>query len=238
MPARYDEVAARYASAPDDLSGPAIAALLSLIGPVERRRVLDLACGHGVVARELARRGADVIGLDLSAELVERARRAVGNGPHEITYVIGDASAPDMLLNEQFDLVSCNFGLSDIDDLAGVCANVSRLLAPGGRFVFSILHPCFAGGADVSGSWPTGSTYYDERWWRADGARSTLRQVVGANHRTLSTYVNTLAVHGLMLVALVEPEPERSWTRERPDAAAQPVYLVMSCQHAPEAHAS
>ncbi len=134
-----------------------------------------------------------------------------------------------MLDGAEFDLVVSNFGLSDIDDLDGVCASVSRLLVPGGRFVFSILHPCFAGAAEVSGSWPSGSTYYDERWWRADGELSRLRREVGANHRMVSTYVNALAAQQLMIVAMVEPEPEASWTTERPEAATQPVYLVIAC---------
>jgi len=227
--ARYDHVAATYAAAPDDLSTPAVAALLTMVGAVDGRRVLDLACGHGLVARELARRGAQVVGLDLSSELLDRGREARLQSTLSIDFVLGDAAASDVLPGVGFDVVACNFGLSDIDDLDGVLANVDRLLVPGGRFVFSILHPCFAGATNVSGSWPSGSTYYDERWWLADGELSSLRREVGANHRTLSTYVNALQRHGLSIVELAEPEPEASWTTERPDAAAQPVYLVAAC---------
>lgn len=230
MPARYDHVASMYASAPDDLSTPAVAALLELTGPVDGQRVLDLACGHGLVARELARRGAHVVGLDLSGALLERARAAAHEGVRAIEYVLGDAAAADVLRGDRFDALVCNFGLSDIDDLDGVLANVHRLLSTDGRFVFSILHPCFAGAANVSGSWPSGSSYYDERWWLADGELSSLRREVGANHRTVSTYVNSLAAHGLTIVAMAEPEPEPSWTSERPEAAVQPVYLVVACR--------
>ena len=59
---------------------------------------------------------------------------------------------------------------------------------------------------------------------------SVLRREVGANHRMLSTYVNTLVRTGLWLEAMVEPPPEVSWTADRPDAAVQPVYLVVSCR--------
>ena len=72
--------------------------------------------------------------------------------------------------------------------------------------------------------------YYDERWWRADRELSTLRREVGANHRTLSTYLNTLTGNGLQLEATAEPRPEESWTVERPEAAVQPVYLVVACR--------
>src|SRR4029079_9988271 len=90
-------------------------------------------------------------------------------------------------------------GLSDIDDLDGAIAAVSAALRPRGCFVFSILHPCFAGGKDVSGSWPTAGSYYDEGFWTAQEALSTLRRQVGANHRMLSTYLNALRRHSLWL---------------------------------------
>jgi len=228
--ARYDAVADTYAGGPDDLTNPAAAALLDLTGPVAGADVLDLACGHGVVARELARRGATVVGLDLSAGLLDRARAREAAAPLGIRYVHGSATDVDALAGERFDVVVCNFGLSDIDDLDGACATVAAGLRPGGRFVFSILHPCFAGDEQVSGAWPTDGTYYDEGWWRASGARSTLRREVGANHRTVSTYVNALVAHGLAVDAMVEPRPEASWTTDRPAAAAQPVYLAVRCR--------
>jgi SAM-dependent methyltransferase len=124
------------------------------------------------------------------------------------------------------DAVVSSFGLSDIDDLDGALATVGRVLAPGGRFVFSLLHPCFAGGREVSGSWPSTGSYYDEGWWAADGALSSLRRQVGANHRTLSTYVNVLRSHGLGIDKIAEPHPASEWSAQRPDAARLPVFLV------------
>jgi ubiquinone/menaquinone biosynthesis C-methylase UbiE len=230
MSARYDAVADTYAAGPDDLTNPAATALLELAGTVVGERVLDLACGHGVVARELSRQGADVVGLDLSTNLLDRARAIESDAPLGIRYVHGSATDVEVLQDERFDVVVCNYGLSDIDDLDAACATVARLLAPGGRFVFSILHPCFGGDEQASGAWPTAGTYYDEGWWRAIGALSTLRREVGANHRMVSTYVNAMVGHGLTIDAMVEPRPEASWTVERPDAATQPVYLVARCR--------
>jgi 2-polyprenyl-3-methyl-5-hydroxy-6-metoxy-1,4-benzoquinol methylase len=224
--ARYDAVAQTYGAQPDDYSAPATRALLDLAGDVDRKRVLDLACGHGPIARELARRGGQVVGLDLSTALIARAADVERDAPLGITYVVADSTVANVLGAEQFDVVVCSFGLSDIDDLAALSANVVRLLAPAGHFVFSILHPCFPGVVDVSASWPTGGRYGDEGWWQADGALSPLRRVVGANHRTLSTYCNTLIAAGLALDALVEPAPDEGWAQHRPGADALPVYLV------------
>jgi SAM-dependent methyltransferase len=150
----------------------------------------------------------------------------------DIAYLAGDATDPTLLAGEVFDLVVCNFGLSDIDHLKEACATVARLLVAGGRFVFSILHPCFAGADDVSGSWPTGRSYYDEGFWQAEGQRSVLRRQAGANDRMLSTYIKTLAHSGLAIDVVVEPPPESDWAAERPGAGVQPVDLIVQCTRA------
>jgi SAM-dependent methyltransferase len=230
--ARYDAVADFYqAGWPDTYTDAVSVALFELLGPLAGTRVLDLACGHGRISRELARRGARVVGVDLSGALLERARAIDADDPLPITYLRADAASPSLLEGEVFDAVVCSFGLSDIDDLDGAVATVARLLAPAGRFVFSLLHPCFAGGRDVSGSWPSWGGYHDEGWWVADGALSSLRRQVGANHRTLSTYVNTLRHHGLVIDRLAEPRPPQEWRERRPDAARFPVFLVARASH-------
>ena len=167
-----------------------------------------------------------MVGVDVSRELLERAR-SMSVGLTGIEYVEGDVAEQSVLSGEEFDLVVCNFGLSDIDDLDGVCRTVARVLRPGGRFIFSILHPCFAGAERVSGSWPTLGSYYDEGWWRADGELSVLRQQVGGNHRTLSTYVNTLVRRGL--ASRPSWNPDRSATGRRQGPALARSRCTSSC---------
>jgi hypothetical protein len=89
------------------------------------------------------------------------------------------------------------------------------------------LHPCFAGANDISGSWPGSGSYYDEGRWTAQGPRSRLRQQVGASHRMLSTYLNTLQRHHLRAEQVAEPAPETDWDQAHV-ADRQPVYLVVS----------
>lgn len=87
---------------------------------------------------------ADLYQLE-SAVAAERAE------PLGIDYVHGSCSHAETLAGARFDVVVCHHRLADIDDLDGCLATVARVLEPGGRFSFSMLHPCFPGwGDDVS----------------------------------------------------------------------------------------
>lgn len=231
--ARYDAIADFYEQfAPDRYDDPPMVALLQLIGDVAGLRLLDLACGHGRLARALARRGGQVVGVDLSAALLAKARAREVAEPLRIDYLPADVSSPGALAGATFDGVGCSFGLSDIDDLDGAIATVARVLRPGGFFVCSLLHPCFPGWASkqAPASWPPGRGYYDEGWWRSDGPAHGLRPKVGANHRMLSTYLNTLARHSLLVEAVAEPLPEPEWLDDAPSMGAVPVYLAIRCR--------
>jgi 2-polyprenyl-3-methyl-5-hydroxy-6-metoxy-1,4-benzoquinol methylase len=223
--ARYDAAADFYINGFVSVDDPASLALLDMLGPVTGQRVLDVACGHGRITRELARRGASVVGVDVSGVLISKAVEAEQNDPLGIRYVHEDVTSAAVLGNGDFDAVACNFGLSDIDELDAAVTAVSGALRPGGRFVFSILHPCFGGGKDISGAWPAAGSYYQEGYWTAQDSRSTLRRQVGANHRTLSTYFAALRRHGLWLDQLAEPLPKRDWDPAH-DADRKPVFLA------------
>ena len=220
--ARYDEVADSYVPADDDLQRPVTTALFDLAAPVPGEAALDLACGDGLVARELARRGLPVTGLAVSPRLLDRAR----SRGERVRYLQADAAHFEPTAGS-FDLVTCHFGLSDIDDLPSTLANVALALTSGGRFVWSILHPCFAGGDGADPAWPPDDGYHAEGRWFATGSASTLRQRVGANHRTISTYLNALRTAGLRIDRVVEPPAEPAWSETRPGSALQPVYLVV-----------
>ena len=229
--ARYDAMAAFYEGAVGDrLEDPVDVAFFALLPDLKGRRVLDVACGHGRVSRELARRGASVVGLDISPALLERAREAEAQRPLGITYVEADATSPDALSDDRFQLVTCHFGLSDVDDVGAVVANVARWLEPEGSFVFSILHPCFPGwGDDAPSSWAPGKGYFNEGWWLAKN--SGFRGKVGANHRMLSTYLNVLIESGFAIERLSEPEPEGDWVRRKnPSEDLVPAFLVVRCR--------
>jgi 2-polyprenyl-3-methyl-5-hydroxy-6-metoxy-1,4-benzoquinol methylase len=232
--ARYDQIADYYLTVVGVVPGDSTArTLVDLAGDVRGLRVLDLACGQGRITRELARRGASVVGIDLSDALLEMARTAENEAPLGITYLDGDVTSASALAGETFDLVTCSHGLADIDDLDGSLATVARVLRPGGRFVFSILHPCFPGWDDTApSSWPREAGYFAEGWWLA--TNPGIRGKVGSSHRTLSTYCNALIGHRLAIEEVVEPEPDPGLRARQaaalPGTGPLPMFLVMRCR--------
>jgi ubiquinone/menaquinone biosynthesis C-methylase UbiE len=103
-------------------------------------RVLDVACGTGIVAR-LARERVGgtgrVVGVDLSPLMLAVARR-VGPG---IEWREGDAGALPLRDNEQFDVVVCQQGLQFFPDKPAAARELRRGLAPGGRLAVSTWRP-------------------------------------------------------------------------------------------------
>ena len=98
-------------------------------------RVLDIACGTGVVARTVADRlqgQGQITGLDLNPAMLRVARRRSDAAGLEIDWVQGDAQTlpfPDAA----FDLVFCQQGIQFFPDRAGAVAEMHRVLAPGGE---------------------------------------------------------------------------------------------------------
>jgi ubiquinone/menaquinone biosynthesis C-methylase UbiE len=196
-PAAYDEVADAYSRALDpDGAGLVDPVLTELVGEVAGREVLSLACGQGQDARLLARLGATVTGLDTSEEMLRHARRHEADTPRGIAYVHGDAQDPTALADASFDGVVCHMALMDIPDLAAAIASVARVLRQGGWFVFSIVHPCYAGHVAIL------TDYLLDHRYRKHIPPDWLP--AHAYHRPLGTYVALLTRAGLRIERLEE----------------------------------
>ena len=122
---------------------PAAERLLELTGG---EKVLDVACGNGYFSRKMARAGARVVALDFSERFIQRARERTTEHRDRIDYRLVDATQESDLLalgNRQFDAAVCNTALMGMASLKPLASALTRLLKPGGRFVFSVCHPAF-----------------------------------------------------------------------------------------------
>jgi len=99
-------------------------------------RVLDLGCGDGTTALPAARRGADVLGVDIAANLVAAGNaRAQGAGLYNLHFIEGDASNLAAIDDARFDLVVSIFGAMFAPRPFDVAREMVRVTKPGGRIV-------------------------------------------------------------------------------------------------------
>jgi 2-polyprenyl-3-methyl-5-hydroxy-6-metoxy-1,4-benzoquinol methylase len=117
-----------------------------LLGLQPGERVLDIACGNGLTSRRMAALGAQVVALDFAEEMLAYARRRTLDNAERITYLLLDATDAAALLSlgeRHFDAALCNMALFDMAEIRPLMRTLAHLLRAGGRFVFSVLHPCF-----------------------------------------------------------------------------------------------
>lgn len=136
--ASFPEMYERWLVEP--LFRPWVDALLEHASLAPGRRVLDLACGTGIVARVAKERLGDdgfVVGVDLSPQMLDVARRIAPG----VEWREGNAVALPFGEQERFDVVLCQQGLQFFPDGAAAVTEMRRVLAPGGRLAVSTWRP-------------------------------------------------------------------------------------------------
>ena len=212
-------------------------AQLALCGDVRGMSVLDVGCGTGYFAREVARRGARVTGIDISPRMIEHAEQQESTGSLGIEYHVLDAATlPAGFVPQSFDMATSCMALQDMPNAEKVLRGVYGLLRPGGRFVASITHPCTdtpfrVWERDGGGKkrWLCIDRYFErgplEYTWSGWGREFTTEAI----HATLEDWLGWILGAGFQLRALKEPCPTDQALGTRPDledAARVPYYLL------------
>ena len=143
--AKFDELAARWWDADGEFAplhriNPLRLGWIEARAPLAGRRVVDVGCGGGILAEAMARRGAEVLGIDLAEASLGVARlHALESGT---TLEYRAISAEDCALDMpgEFDVVTCLEMLEHVPDPASVVAACARLVRPGGTLFFSTLN--------------------------------------------------------------------------------------------------
>jgi malonyl-CoA O-methyltransferase len=108
--------------------------VLAVLPDVRGLTVLDAGCGSGRYLQALAERGARTIGMDLSEAMLARAREATTR----ITRADLRALPFDAM---SIDLVVCGLALGDVAEIELALTEIARVLRPGGRVIYSVVHP-------------------------------------------------------------------------------------------------
>ena len=169
-------------------------ACLALLGDVAGKRVLDAACGPGLYAAELIRRGAQVVGFDHSPRMVQICRARVSEGEFRV-HDLGDRI--DWLPDGCVDLALCALAIEYVDDRVNALSELRRVLRPGGALVMSRLHP--------TGDWLRhGGNYFDVRTIEETWSRGwTVRYWLAPLERTCEE----IFAAGFLIERLTEPRP-------------------------------
>lgn len=185
-------------------------AVLDAIGPCADLRVLDAGCGEGYLARTLASRGADVVGVDACQGLIDAAEGLRADGPGSATFRRASVDALP-LEDSSFDLVVCNHLFSHLHDPSRAIGEFGRVLKSGGRLVILTLHPCFYTGNSERGAADSvrASEYFAGRGidqhFLVDGLESPSK--ITSWLHPLEFYSKTLREAGFVIADLREPHP-------------------------------
>lgn len=231
---------------------------LRLLGEVSGRRVLDVACGQGVLSRALYSAGATVVGVDAAEPLIDAARRRDADLTPSATprpeYRVGDATTLSCVPETDFDLAACVLAIQDLHPHGPVFEQVARRLRPavsdgaggwvGGRFVVVMMHPAFRSPKASRWGWDRVESVQFRRVDRYltprkepivthPGASSS--RYTWSFHRPIGEYVSAARKAGLLVDAL-EEWPSHKVSDSGPRAAAEnlarkeiPLFLALRC---------
>jgi SAM-dependent methyltransferase len=209
--------------------------LRGLLPGLAGKRLLDLGCGFGWHCRYARQQGAAyVLGVDISAQMLERAR-ALGDD-QAIEYRHAGIEEVD-LRDEEFDVVISSLAFHYVERYDAACRKVSSALAEGGAFVFSVEHPMFTSRPEQD--WCVSPDGRRLHWpvdhYQEEGVRHTnwLADDVIKYHRTIATYLNTLIESGFRILAMAEAGVSAERAQECPelkDERRRPMMLLVAAQ--------
>lgn len=187
--------------------------LLRILDPHQGQEILDVGCGQGFFARELAKAGAKVVGIDIAGELIKIAKEKSGKNE---TYLVLSAEKMASLSAGRFDSAICVLALQNIKNLSSAVGEISRVLKPAGRCVLVLNHPAFR--VPNASDWG-----FDEsakvQYRRVDKYLSEISQEVDMTqgiknisqkkftvsfHHPLQVYFKAFAKAGLLVIRLEE----------------------------------
>jgi SAM-dependent methyltransferase len=199
-------------------------ATLRLIGAVGKKRVLDAGCGPGFYLEELLARGADVVGCDASARMIDLARARVGDEAELHVHSLDDPF--HWVDSGTIDVAVCALAYHYVTNRTGFLREVHRMLRADGTLVVSTHHPT-AEWSRLGGSYFQVSTV-TETW--SEGWEITVWRM------PLTQLTEEFAGAGFVIERLIEPTPDPDMEGSHPDAfeklSSEPGFILFRLRKA------
>lgn len=212
--------------------------ILELIGDVRGKKVLDAGCGGGFYALWLSEKGAEVLGIDGSEEMIKTAKEKASRKKLHARFQIGDVT--DLRIEDGvFDVVLSTLVLMDVKKLDKAASELVRVTRDGGCIIVSVQHPIL-----TAGDWERESgrklfrkldDYFKERELEAVWKNEKKERVAFKYyHRPLQAYTQPFLERGCVLTHLVEPHPHKVYRimnpKEYEDTKRIPHFIVFKFQ--------
>lgn len=187
--------------------------LLRILNIKNGEEILDVGCGQGFFAREIAKLGGKVVGVDVGSELIKIAKEKSGS---DETYLTLPAEDMKSLQSSRFDAAICILALQNIKDLNKAVSEISRVLKTGGRVVLVLNHPTFRIPTASSWGYDEASNiqyrsitkYLSEITQEVDMTQGVTdikkKKFTYSYHRPLQLYFKTFAKNNLAVTRLEE----------------------------------
>ena len=199
-------------------------ATLSLLPDVDGKRVLDVGCGTGRYTEWLLEHGAEAIRFDASPQMLEHARKRVGD---RAVLILHDLNDPlDFVEDNSMDLVLATLVLDYVEDWTPVLREFRRVLRDEGTLVFSVGHPTldFIKDFGMRNYWSVEMT---EIWWTGFGERV----LMPGYRRPIQAITEPLHETGFLIERLVEARPTPEYKEADPegyeDVAWRPSFICI-----------
>ena len=177
-----------------EVTNQAIVDVVSLLLPKSSpKTVMDVGCGEGWLARALAHKGMDVLGVDVVPELLEAARGKGGGRFKTIAYEDFSVTVP----GEKFDVIVCNFSLLGDESVEHFFKQAHYMIINGGALIVQTIHPVVACADEP---------YQDG--WRAGSWTGFSEQFIDPApwyFRTMDSWKALFTANGLILEKVIEP---------------------------------